>query len=293
MFNYTGGDVVLDIAENHGKRVRCHNLVWVSQLPDWVLSGTWTADSLTAVMKSHIINLVTHWGNRCYSWDVVNEALASNGSFSPSIWYDVIGPEYFFLAFQFAQEAVEMTGEDIKLYYNDYGLESPGSKTTAAYNLVKELQARHIRIDGVGLESHFEVGGTPSRASQVEAKQGFLDLGVDVAITELDVRFTAAPYYTEAGESQQAQDYYETVASCMQVGPRCIGVTVWDFDDKYSWVPSAFTGQGGADIYNSSLQRKPAYYSSAEAIQGLSCSACQVPPSYDQGWWGWWAKWGW
>ncbi|KAH8765166.1 penicillium Canescens endo-1,4-beta-xylanase Xyle [Hyaloscypha finlandica] len=274
VFNYTGGDYVLSLAEKNGMRVRCHNLVWTSQISDWVTSGTWTAATLTAVMKNHIYNLVTHWGNRCYSWDVVNEALNSDGTFSSSIWYDTIGPEYIFLAFQFAQEAVKKTGKDIKLYYNDYGIENPGTKTTAAYNLVKELQARKIQIDGVGLESHFKVGSTPSVAAQVAAKKGFLDLGVDVAITELDVRFVAAPYYTAAGEATQAQNYYDSVVSCMQVGRRCRGITVWDFDDKYSWVPSAFAGQGGADIYNETLQRKPAYYAIAEAITGVPCTVC-------------------
>ncbi|KKA17323.1 Endo-1,4-beta-xylanase [Rasamsonia emersonii CBS 393.64] len=274
VFNYSGGDTILAIAENHGKRVRCHNLIWVSQLPDWVVNGSWTAASLTAVMKTHITNLITHWGGRCYSWDVVNEALAANGSWASSIWYDTIGPEYFFLAYRFAQEAVEKTGQDIKLYYNDYGIEAPGPKTTAAYNLVKELQARGIRIDGVGLESHFEVGATPSKDAQVEAKQGFLDLGVDVVVTELDVRFPEGPFYTAAGEKQQAQDYYDTVASCVEVGPRCVGITVWDFDDAYSWVPSSFPGQGAADLYNGTLQRKPAYYAVAEALQGVSCSVC-------------------
>ncbi|PMD15866.1 glycoside hydrolase family 10 protein [Hyaloscypha hepaticicola] len=274
VFNFTGGDYILDLAEKHGMRVRCHNLVWSSQLSDWVTSGTWTAATLTAVMKNHIQTLITHWGDRCYSWDVINEALAGDGTFSSSIWYDTIGPEYFPLAFQFAQEAVEQTGKDIKLYYNDYGLESPGNKTTAAYNLVRELQSRHIKIDGVGLESHFEVGGTPSIADQVAAKKGFLDLGIDVAITELDVRFVAAPYYTAAGEATQAQNYYDSVASCMEVGRGCIGVTVWDFDDKYSWVPSAFVGQGGADIYNDTLQRKPAYYAIAEALTGAACTVC-------------------
>ena len=75
MFNFTGGDYVLNLAEKNGMRVRCHNLVWSSQISDWVTSGTWTAATLTAVMKNHIYNLVTHWGNRCYSWDVVNEAV--------------------------------------------------------------------------------------------------------------------------------------------------------------------------------------------------------------------------
>jgi endo-1,4-beta-xylanase len=169
---------------------------------------------------------------------------------------------------------VAQTGADIKLYYNDYGIESPGTKTTAAYNLVKELQARNIQIDGAGLESHFEVGATPSAADQVAAKQGFIDLGIDVAVTELDVRFTKAPFYTAAGEATQAQNYYDSVASCMEVGSGCIGVTVWDFVDKYSWVPSSFAGQGGATIYNDTFQRKPAFYAIGEALTGVPCTVC-------------------
>ena len=223
VFNYTGGDYILNLAEKNGQRVRCHNLVWVDELSPFVTNTNWTAAQLTAIMKNHILNVVEHWSDRCYSWDVVNEALNGDGTFSSSVWYDTIGSEYFFQAYQFAQEAVEKTGKDIKLYYNDYGLESPGNKTTAAYNLVKELQKRKIKIDGVGLESHFEVGGTPSVADQNAAKQGFLALGIDVAVTELDVRFTAEPYYSAAGQAQQAQDYYTSVQSCMEVGPGCIG----------------------------------------------------------------------
>lgn len=222
-------------------------------------------------MKSHITNLITHWGSRCYSWDVVNEALNSNGTFASSIWYDTIGPEYFFLAYQFAAEAVAATGHDIKLYYNDYGIENPGTKTTAAAALVSELQARGIQIDGVGLESHFEVGLTPSQSQQIEAMETFTALGVDVARTEIDVRFLTLPY-NATGLAVQAQNYYDTVASCMAVD-RCIGMTVWDFDDQYSWIPSAFPGEGGADIYNATV-RKPACYSIAEAIVGAPCKGC-------------------
>lgn len=46
----------------------------------------------------------------------------------------------------------------MKLYYNDYNIESPGAKSTAAQKLVKQLQKRNIQIDGVGLESHFIAG---------------------------------------------------------------------------------------------------------------------------------------
>lgn len=86
VFNFTGGQVAVDIATDHGKYLRCHNLIWLSQLSDWVVNGTWTAETLTAAMKTHIQTLITHWQDVCYSWDVVNEALAANGSFASSIW---------------------------------------------------------------------------------------------------------------------------------------------------------------------------------------------------------------
>jgi endo-1,4-beta-xylanase len=86
VFNFTGGEVVVNIAKDHGKLLRCHNLVWNSQLSDFVVNGTWTAETLIPVMENHIKTLITHWQDVCYAWDVVNEALFSNGSFSSSIW---------------------------------------------------------------------------------------------------------------------------------------------------------------------------------------------------------------
>jgi endo-1,4-beta-xylanase len=269
VFNYTEGDYTLSLAQKNGQAVRCHNLVWASQVSDFVLNGKWTAESLTAVMKNHIFNVVKHFGKRCYSWDVVNEALNGDGTFSSSIWYDTIGEEYFYLAFKFAQEALaEIGAEHVKLYYNDYGIENPGTKVNATIQLVKNLRARGIRIDGVGLESHFIVGETPSLADQLATKKLYIKHNLDVTVTELDIRFAAVPYFTEAAQAQQAQDYYDTVQSCVQAGSRCVGIVVWDFDDAYSWIPSTFEGQGGACLFNDTLQAKPAYFAVANALQG-------------------------
>ena len=249
-------------------------MVWATQVAPFVTEGPWTKASLTAVIENHIKTVITHYGERCYSWDVINEALLGNGSFSSSIWYDTIGPDYFHLAFQFAQEAVETIDADIKLYYNDYGIESPNDKVTALRGLVKDLQHRRIQIDGIGFESHFVAGSTPSTADQLAAMKTFTSMGLNVVQTELDVRIPQPPYYTKAAQAQQANDYYSSVAACMQAGRRCIGTTVWDFDDKYSWVPGVFAPAGGADIFNDTLVAKPAYYAIAEALQGKPCTVC-------------------
>lgn len=51
-FSYTQGDVIASLAANNSQLLRCHNLVWHSQLPNWVTSGTWTNETLIAAMKA-------------------------------------------------------------------------------------------------------------------------------------------------------------------------------------------------------------------------------------------------
>lgn len=275
VFNFTEGDQLVELAHHNHQQIRCHNLVWVSELSDFVLSTNWTRDALIEVMREHIFRTVQHFGSNCYSWDVVNEALNGDGTFSSSVWYNTIGEDYFYLAFKFAQDALEEIGaQQVKLYYNDYGIENPGPKVDAVISLVDELRHRNIRIDGIGLESHFVVGGTPSLADQVATKSAYINAGLEVAITELDIRFSQGPFYTPDAERQQASDYYTSVASCMEVGEGCIGVVVWDFDDAYSWVPGTFAGQGGACLFNATLEAKPAYYAVADALKSVPCSVC-------------------
>ena len=50
---------------------------------------------------------------------------------------------------------------------------------------------------------------------------------------------------TAAKLQQQKDDYEKVVRACRNV-PRCIGITIWDYTDKYSWVEGWFDGEGAA-----------------------------------------------
>ncbi|CAD6442248.1 82b8e842-15c4-4d4c-afbe-3dc9dd036cf0 [Sclerotinia trifoliorum] len=259
-FSYTQGDVVVDFAEKNDQILRCHNLCWYNQLPSWVTSGTWTNATLIAVLKNHIKNEVTYYKGKCYAWDVVNEAFNDDGTYRSFVFYNTIGPEYIPIAF----ETAALYDPDVKLYYNDYNIESSGAKATAALNLVKSLQARGIKIDGIGLQGHFIVGETPSESALATTLRSFTALNVEVAYTELDVRFSSLPP-TTAGLAQQGVDYANTVNACLSVDG-CVGVTVWDFTDKYSWIPSTFSGQGDACLWYSDFSLHPAYNNVVSAL---------------------------
>lgn len=261
-FSYTKGDVIADLAKKNSQILRCHNLVWYNQLPSWVSSGSWTNETLVDVLENHITNEVEHYKGQCYAWDVVNEAISDDGdgSFRDNVFYKTIGEAYLPIAFAAAAAA----DPDTKLYYNDYSIEFSGAKATAALGIVDLIQNAGAKIDGVGLQGHFIVGSTPSAKDLAGVLEQFTAKGVEVAYTELDVRHSSIPA-DDAAIEQQATDYTSVVEACLQV-EKCVGVTVWDFYDKFSWVPSTFSGAGEACLYDENLSKKPAWTSISSAL---------------------------
>lgn len=256
-FDYTAAEEIVGLAESNGQSVRGHTLVWHNQLPDWVSDVP--ADELLGVMRDHITHEVDHFEGRLVHWDVVNEAFEEDGSRRQSVFQQKIGDSYIAEAFKAARAA----DPDVKLYYNDYNIEGIGPKSDAVYEMVKSFKARGVPIDGVGMQAHLIAGQVP--ASLQRNIQRFADLGVDVAITELDIRMTLPR--TAAKDAQQATDYGAVVEACLAVS-RCVGITVWDYTDKYSWVPSVFPGEGAALPWDEDFAKKPAYHAIAAALGG-------------------------
>jgi endo-1,4-beta-xylanase len=216
---------------------------------------------LLEIIRQHVLSEVGHYRGECFSWNVVNEALNDDGTWRETIFYNVTGTEYINVAFAAAAEADPLA----QLYYNDYNIEYPGPKATAAQNLIKLLKDNGTKIDAIGLESHFIVGETPTTEQQMQVMQEYIDLGVQVVVSELDIRFSSLPP-TDAGLQQQSSDYYNSVAACVNVGKECMGISVWDIDDEYSWIPSSFPCEGDADLYYANLTQAPAYYGVVSAL---------------------------
>ena len=262
-FNYTKGDAVVALAKANNQIVRGHTLVWHSQLPSWVSNGGFSAADLDSVLKNHITNEVTHYKGQLYAWDVVNEPFNEDGTYRTSVFYNTLGVDYIANAFRYARAA----DPTAKLYINDYNTDGPGAKSDAMYALVKSLIAQGVPIDGVGFQAHLAIQyGLPSMQANL---QRFADLGLDVAVTELDVRMILPRDTTK--DTTQAQYYHDVVAACVAVS-RCVGVTIWDYTDKYSWVPSVFSGQGAALPWDENLVAKPLAYDAIVSALGGAVS---------------------
>ena len=258
--DWSGADATVAFAQAHDQIVRGHTLVWYNQVPAWLTSGSFTSAQLKDLLQQHITTEVSRYAGKIYAWDVVNEAFNEDGTWRDDLWYTGLGEAYVADAFKWAHAADPAA----KLYINDYNVEGINPKSDALYNLVKKLKADGVPIDGVGIQAHFDLA-YPFPTDMTANLQRFADLGVEVAITELDVRMTT-PASTAALATQA--DYYKgAVQACLAV-KSCVGITVWGFGDKYSWVPYSFPSEGAACLWDENLAPKPALTAVQEALQG-------------------------
>jgi endo-1,4-beta-xylanase len=256
--DFSQGDALVRFARANRQAVRGHTLVWHSQLPTWLTSGTFTNEQLEAILRRHIFEEAGHFRGRIYAWDVVNEAFNEDGTLRDTIWLRALGPDYIAKAFIWAHKA----DPHARLYYNDYNLESIGPKSDAALALVKQLKARHVPIDGVGFQGHLGIQ-YPYPDTFGDNLQRFAAAGFDVAITEADVRMVLP--VTPEKLATQATYFGDMMRSCVAVR-RCVTFTLWGFTDKYSWVPGFFAGEGAATPLDEAFQPKPAYFALRDAL---------------------------
>jgi len=185
VYDFDAADRYVAFGRRHGMFVVGHTLVWHNQTPRWVFEDSAgravSRDTLIARMRDHILTVVGRYRGRVNGWDVVNEAVADDGTLRRSPWQTIIGDDFIAMAFRFAHEA----DPDAQLVYNDYALEN-APKRQGVLALVRLLLAEGVPITGVGLQEHDRLDW-PSPESVDTTIAAFAALGVKVMITELDV----------------------------------------------------------------------------------------------------------
>jgi uncharacterized protein (TIGR03437 family) len=275
-YNFQPGDELVAFAQAHQMQIRGHNLCWEAYNPTWVntLAMTATPATMSAVLQDHINTVVTHYQGKLFAWDVVNEAVsdtqaATGTAMKDSIWYNqpgigLTGTGYVEQAFRWAHTA----DPNALLFYNDYNIEDSGAKFNAVYAMVKDFVTRGVPINGVGIQMHIDTSGYPSTAGLTKNIQQLTALGLQVHITEMDVRIPvdSSGNATAANLQTQAQTYQRILTICLQ-NPGCTAFQTWGFTDKHSWIPGSYPGFGAALPFDANYQPKPAFNSMISALQ--------------------------
>ncbi|ETL27173.1 hypothetical protein L916_19259 [Phytophthora nicotianae] len=234
-FTFEDADKIVAFANKTGARIRCHTLVWHKQVPEWV--QVLEKAELLEAMSNHITKVMTHFGNSCTAWDVVNEAFNEDGSYRQSFWYKKTGKEYISTAFKTANEVKAKLSLQARLYYNDFNINIVNNKSDAVLGMATDLRSHKIWVEGIGFQSHYSNNDTVAGAKIFENFRRFTVKHMDVAITELDVKTSMAN--PTVSEQQQQVGIITNVVSACKKTVRCVGVTVWDFVDTYSWIKSS------------------------------------------------------
>ena len=267
-YNFSTADGIVSYAAQHGMRVRGHVFVWHMQVPGWVTNGKFTPEQLSEILHKHILKVGGRYRGKIYAWDVVNEAFLDNGSLRDTLWCNqpgigLQGTAYIEQAFRWAREA----DPNALLFYNDYGAEAINAKSGAIYKMAADFKARGVPIDGIGLQAHF----TPSMVKNLPAIDANIKrittLGLQVQITEMDVRLRLdANGKASAADLAAQADLYSGLAAICFKYPLCTALQTWGFTDKYSWIPKANPGFGAALLFDESYQPKPAYNALRDAL---------------------------
>jgi len=292
-YNFEPADELVAFAQAHGMRIRGHNLCWYMDNPDWLTNFAQAASpfDMYQLLQKHITTVMSRYQGTIFAWDVVNEAVSDSATgigtdLRDSLWYDqpgigVTGTGYIEQAFRWAH-AID---PNALLFYNDYGIEDSGPKFEAVYNMVQDFVSRGVPIQGVGFQMHIDPTGYPSSAGLTQNIRRIVALGLQVHITEMDVRLPVdANGNASAADLQaQAQTYQRILTVCLQT-PGCTAFQTWEFSDAYSWIPRYFPGYGAALPFDGNYQPKPAFDAMMTTLttapRRLNNRSSAIGPSY-------------
>lgn len=268
--DYDQADAMVDLAEQHGLRVRGHTLVW-GQHPGHGHPGDLAALTAAAedpytfmqqAITDHITATVGRYRGRVESWDVVNEPLAPLGStLDESVFFEAMGADYL----AWALEAAHAADPDARLFVNEYVIaDYGGDKARAFVALLAELLAQGAPLHGAGIQAHVFV-----EVPDPDALGGLIHdlaaLGLDVELTELDVAKLALRADLDDGaDLYQAQaEVYEILTAACLAEPRCTGLSTWGIDDGHTWLDTTSPYDAMAPneplLLDAEFQPKPAH----------------------------------
>ncbi|KAI3499328.1 hypothetical protein L1887_35124 [Cichorium endivia] len=208
--NYTLADKLLDFVRANQIVARGHNIFWEDPkyLPPWVLNLT--NPELELAVKQRITSLMTRYKDEFVHWDVSNEFLHFN------FYEDKLGKNATFEFFKAAHDADPLA----TLFMNDFNVVESCSDVNSTVDTyiekMRDLRRFGVWMDGIGLESHFEVPNLPLMRAILDK---FATLQIPIWLTEVDIA-------NKLGQDTQAT-YLEDVLREGFSHPSVNGIMLW------------------------------------------------------------------
>lgn len=254
-------------------------------------------DTLIWAMDKWISGMMTACDGNVKAWDVVNEAISGGNSDGEGVyalqhgaednktdffWQDHMGDlEYVRTAVRLARE---YGPEDIKLFVNDYNLESDWDQNGKLKSLIKWIERweadGETKIDGIGTQMHISCYANPqTQASKKAAIENMFRLmaatGKLVRVSELDMGYVDADGnsvktvdMTEEQHHEMAELYKFVIQKYLEIIPvdQQWGITQWCATD--SPANSGWRAGEPVGLWDLNYNRKHTYAGFADGLSG-------------------------
>ncbi len=274
-FHFAPVDDLLTFADDNGLRVRGHTLLWDQSTPDWAKHEMLERRDWR-LMSEHFSRVLGRYGSRIEEWDVINEPIDTQTgarNLRRNTFFRAFGPTYI----ERAMEEARTHAPKAHLVINDYGFEygNPVDKARrqAFVALARRLRAANVPLDGVGVQAHLDLSKGPiDTVGLQEMTKALIDLGLDITVTELDVKESEAAAPTTARD-QKVADETRRYLDVMLAFPEVRGVVTWGLTDKFSWLTEqvdahvrAAHGVNRGLPYDDAYSPKPMYWALNESL---------------------------
>jgi endo-1,4-beta-xylanase len=268
-YDFSTTDTLMHFARGHDMVMRGHPLVWYTANPPWLEQAV-LASPNEKPLVDYVGALAQRYRGRMHSWDVVNEALAPDGSgWRDCFWLRRYGHAYVDLAFQ-AARAADPEG---LLVYNDFGCEQgPNDRFRAqTLNLLDGLLQRRVPVQALGLQAHLSAFGPKVDQKKLRDFLGTVhDRGLKILVTEFDVDDENGPSDFTARDRAVADEAARFLDVVLD-SPATIAVLSWGLSDRYLDPPDSLRlklmGWRGRKLpYDAQMKRKPLWDAMAAAF---------------------------
>ena len=239
---------MMEWAKENNYSMRGHTLIWYSQTPEWIFHEDFDSsnpyvdrDTMLERMEGYIRDVFQTiedlgYTDLFYAYDIVNEAWLDNGQIRKNHWTEIIGDDYLWYAFYYADKYAP---ESIDLYYNDFNEQFKTQALVKFVNTLVDEDGRYL-IDGIGLQAHLYTNDDLN--SYFNTLDTLGETGLKLQLTELDVCLGSYQHPLTGNDEnfkKQGRFYYELIKGIFErVDEGKVNMdalTFWGITDTMSW----------------------------------------------------------
>jgi endo-1,4-beta-xylanase len=272
---FESADRLLKFCADNRIAMRGHCLIWNEWVPGWIKSMS--VSERQAFFDGYIEEVVARYAGKLHSWDVVNEPFwpghKAPGGYRLGPWYDAFGTSYVRRAF----ERAAMVDKKTRLVLNEAQSERDDEVGLAVRSgllrLVDELKDAGVQLHTVGLQGHLQPRYPHDPGRFAEFLHALASRGVDIYISEFDVRDDTFPDDIQTRDAMIADTAEKFLSNALR-NPAVKAVISWELADNYSFYTDAAKKKDPLAQrmprplpFDASMQRKPLWFAMARAFE--------------------------